>query len=172
MLDVTGATPRTRPFLQTPAAEQFPEFSPDGRWIAYSSNQSGRPEVYVQPYPGPGPPVQVSIDGGDAPAWRADGAELFFVALRSPDNPNLVSMMAATAERRADVFVAGAPRKLFEGRYSLTGPVRGYDVTPDGKRFLMVQQLDPAPEPPSELVLVDNWIEELKRRVPTTNSAR
>jgi Tol biopolymer transport system component len=172
MLDTSGTTPRARPFLQTPAQEGFPEFSPDGRWIAYSSNRSGRAEVYVQPYPGPGPPVQVSISGGDAPAWRSDGAELFFLALRSPDTPDVVNVMAAGTEPRGETLVAGVPRRLFEGRYALTGPVRGYDVTPDGRRFLMVQQFDPAPEPPPELVLVQNWIDELRRRVPVAASAR
>lgn len=79
----------------------------------------------------------------------------------------MIPMMAVSAEATAGTFVAGTPRTLFEGRYALTGPVRGYDVTPDGRRFLMVQQLDPPPAPPGELVLVDNWHEELKRLVPT-----
>jgi hypothetical protein len=75
-------------------------------------------------------------------------------------------MMAVTVKATASGLSADAPRKLFEGRFSMTGPVRGYDVTPDGNRFLMVRPKDLPPQPPIELVLVENWFEELKQRVP------
>ena len=74
---------RPHPFLQTPFNEQYPDLSPDGRWLAYVSNQSGRVEVYVQPYPGPGARQQISVDGGTAPAWSRDGRELFYMTAPS-----------------------------------------------------------------------------------------
>jgi serine/threonine-protein kinase len=165
VLDVSGAARRPRPLVQTPASENFPVFSADGRWLAYTSNDSGRQEVYVQPYPGPGPRALVSTDGGSSPAWRSDGTELFYyVALPG----NLVRMMTVPVKATAAGFSGGTPRKLFEGRYVMTEPVRGYDVTPDGQRFLMVQPLDSPPEPATELVLVENWLEELKAHLPAT----
>jgi serine/threonine-protein kinase len=154
---------REQPVVQTPASEWHPAFSPDGKWLAYTSNHSGREEVYVQPYPGPGPHVMVSTDGGEAPAWSGDGTELFYLTFRdgAPLVMNAVPVKAGVSE-----FSAGPPRKLFEGRYVVTRPFRSYDVTPDGKRFLMIQRPDPRPSRPKELVLVENWLDELRRRVP------
>ncbi len=165
ILDVMSADHRPRPLLQTPASESFPTFSPDGGWLAYASNDSGRQEVYVQPYPGPGPRVLVSTDGGTSPTWRSDGKELFYYAVLPG---NLRRMMAVPVKATAAGFSGGTPRKLFEGQYIMADPVNGYDVTSDGQRFLMVQRLDPPSESPSELVLVENWFEELKVRVPAT----
>jgi Tol biopolymer transport system component len=73
------------PLTHTAAVELWPEFSPDGRWLAYGSNDSGRFEVYVQPYPGPGPRLQVSLEGGSSPAWNPAGGELFFVSAPDTD---------------------------------------------------------------------------------------
>jgi Tol biopolymer transport system component len=146
-----------RPFLQTAANETYPEFSPDGRWLAYTSNQSGTEEVYVQPYPGPGPRVQVSTNGGRSPAWGRDGAEIYYWQS---------AMMAVAARPTSTGFAVDAPRKLFDGGFTLTGPVRGFDVAPDGSRFLMARPKPLPPQPPIELVLVENWFEELKQRVP------
>jgi serine/threonine-protein kinase len=160
VLDVGSADRRPRPVVQTPAADRFPSFSADGQWLAYTSNDSGRVEVYVQPYPGPGPRTLVSTDGGGSPAWRSDGTELFYTVGAG----NLVRMMVVPVKATAAGFSAGTPRKLFEGRYLSTVPARGYDVTSDGQRFLMVQVLDPPQEPATELVLVENWFEELKGR--------
>ena len=150
-----------RPFIQTPASESFPAFSPDGKWMVYQSNESGRGEVYVQPYPGPGPRIQVSTQGGSAPTWTSNGTEIVYVA--SGSGLGLAQMMAVATKATATGLSVDAPRTLFEGRFTFTGPVRGYDVTPDGRRFLMVQPRDPPPQPPVELVLVENWFEELKR---------
>jgi Tol biopolymer transport system component/tRNA A-37 threonylcarbamoyl transferase component Bud32 len=145
------ARPR-RPLVNSAAIENFPEFSPDGKWLAYASDGSGRAEVFVQPYPGPGPRVQISFNGGNAPAWNHDGTELYF------NQAGAVSTMMAAGIRATQTgMTADTPRRLFEGRYSFTGPVRGYDVTPDGTRFLMVQARDLPPQPPIELVLVQNW---------------
>ena len=96
------------PFLHTTANECMPEFSPDGRWIAYVSNESGRFEIYVQPYPGPGGKWQISTDGGPEPVWNRNGREFFY---RSGDK-----MMAVEITTQPS-FVAGRPRMLFEGPY-------------------------------------------------------
>ena len=150
-----------QPFVQSPTTEAFPVFSPDGKWMAYGSNESGRAEVYVQPYPGPGARVQISTQGGNAPAWAGGGGEIVYVS--SGESPQTVLMMAVAVKATATGLVVDTPRKLFEGRFAFTGPARGYDVTPDGRRFLMVQPRDAPPQPPVQLVLVENWFEELKR---------
>ena len=155
---------RAQPVVQTPANEWHPAFSPEGKWLAYTSDHSGRGQVYAQPYPGPGPIVQVSTDGGAEPAWSNDGSELFYLTFRSDVT---VAMNAVPVKIAGSQFSAGAPRKLFEGRYGMTAPFRSYDVTPDGQRFLMIQLPDPRPSGPDELVLVANWLDELRRRVPS-----
>ena len=154
---------RARPFLQTSHSVRHAEFSPDGRWLAYVSNESGRDEVYVQPYPGPGGRQQVSAEGGTQPAWARNGRELFFT---EPGISGSTKMMAVDVTSQP-TYMAGKPKVLFEGQYGSTAPLRGYDVTPDGRRFLMVQpKQQPAPAL-SEMVLVLNWFEELKQKVPT-----
>ena len=102
---------KAEPFLRTPFEEGGARFSPDGRWLAYVSIESGRPEVYVQPYPGPGGKWQVSIDGGTEPVWSRNGRELFY---RSGNR-----MMAVETTMQPS-FSAGKPRMLFEGPYFTT----------------------------------------------------
>jgi eukaryotic-like serine/threonine-protein kinase len=160
-----NAKSEPRPLIQASGSDKQASFSPDGRWIAYASNVSGRQEVYVQPYPGPGERVPVSVGGGAAPAWRADGRELFYET-RLPGGEG-VSMMAVPVETTDDRFSAGTPKHLFTGPFLFFDPVKTYDVTPDGQRFLMVQFTERPPEPPNELVLVQHWFEELKRLAPT-----
>ncbi len=145
------------PFLVTPATEGAARFSPDGRWIAYVSNESGRPEIYVQPYPGPGGKWQISTDGGIEPAWNPNGRELFYRSNRR---------MMAVPVTTQPTFSAGRPAVLFEGDYlASTFPLAGvtYDVTRDGQRFLMVKQNAASP---TEVNVVVNWFEELRRLVP------
>jgi eukaryotic-like serine/threonine-protein kinase len=160
VLDVPSR--KVEPFLQTAASERFPAFSPGGNWVAYTSDVSGRDEVYVQPYPGPGPRVPVSA--GFGAAWRADGSELFYTT--PIEGAPGIRMMSVAVSSKSSSFSAGPPQKLFEGRYGGTSPARGWDVTSDGRRFVMTRPLDPPPSPPSQMILVQNFGEELKRRVP------
>ena len=147
-----------KPLIVTPFNEHTSKLSPNGRFIAFISNRTGRFEVYVQPFPGPGDVRQLSTNGGTEPVWSRDGHELFF---RQGDK-----MMVADVSITAD-FSAARPRPLFEGRYEVSFVVPGarfYDVSPDGQRFLMLKS--DAATAPRQLHLIVNWFEELKRLVP------
>jgi len=141
------------PFLLTPFDERSPSFSPDGRWLAYVSNESGRDEVYVQPFPGPGAKWLISTDGGIDPLWSKDGRELFY----RHDEQMMSVSIAPTAE-----FSAGRPRRLFETRFDVGDNGLTYDVSPDGKWFLMPRSRQgPTPD---QLHLVHNWFNEVTTR--------
>jgi eukaryotic-like serine/threonine-protein kinase len=166
---VPGTGDRTpRVFLQTRAKERYPDFSPDGRWLAYTSDETGRDEIYVAPYPGPGQRRQVSVAGGMAPAWGRDGRELFY-QIRKPsavEGRETRAFMAVSIDTR-NGFQAMLPKALFERTYPRTDlPIREYDVTPEGHEFLVLHEDRPSIKV-TEMVLVQNWIEELRRRVPT-----
>jgi serine/threonine-protein kinase len=151
----------------TPFLERYPTFSPDGRWLAYASDESGRDEVYVQPYPGSGR-EQISTGGGLAPAWSRDGRELFYM-IPSPGNPfvdPVNTRLMVVSVSHDSVLVAGPPRFLFEGHYTQCSPMRCYDPAPDGQHFVMVKFSDsPLPNEPvnTQMVVVLNWFDELKR---------
>ncbi len=140
------------PFLQSEFDEVFPVFSPNGRWVAYASNESGLFEVYVQAFPGPGGQWQVSTSGGTMPAWRHDGKELFYLGL----NHKLMSVAVKTGE----AFESDAPSPLFEVHVR-TDPSRPYDVFPDGQRFLVVAPLENQSAPP--VTLIQNWTALLRK---------
>ncbi len=151
---------KPQPLLMTSFNESDARFSPDGRWIAYGSDESSRPEIYVQPFQTPGRRWQVSTDGGSEVVWSRDGRELFYT--------NGDKLMAVDV-RTQPAFSVGAPRLLFEGRYvPSVNSVSGFDVSPDGRRFLRVQPIEPDP-PANQINVVMNWFEELKRLVPSTN---
>ena len=155
--------PGARPFLSGPHDVIQLMFSPDGNWIAYVSNESGASQVYVQPYPGPGPKRQISTQGGAEPRWSADMSELFY---REGERMMVVDVLA-----REPSFEVGKPSELFQGPYEMGGVRPGfpnYDVTRDGQRFLMIKK-DKETAPPERLHVVLNWFEELKRLVPTDN---
>jgi serine/threonine-protein kinase len=139
-----------------PFSEYAPRFSPDGRWLAYQSNESGGNDVYVQPFPGPGGKWQISAGGGFEPIWSRNGRELFY---RIGDK-----MMAVDIET-TPTFRAGTPRMLFE-QPGYSSSSRQYDVAPDGQRFLMLKLQRDAANTPPQIVVVKNWFEELKRLVP------
>jgi Tol biopolymer transport system component len=145
-----------------PINERHPQFSPDGKWFVYTSNESGRDEVYVERFPGPSERHKVSTDGGTAPAWASNGGELFYAM---EPGGGLVRMMSVDIKLEP-AFSAGRPRMLFERRWMPGTPYRNYDVSRDG-RFLMLLEGEWLPAPAAtQMVLVLNWFEELKR-LPT-----
>jgi Tol biopolymer transport system component len=149
---------KAQPFLRTRFNESVPRFSPDGRWLAYISNESGRWEIYVQSYPGPGGKWQISTEGGTEPVWNRNGRELFY---RSGGKMMAVDIVSQPG------FSGGKPRVLFEGRYTpAPGTTPNYDVSPDGQRFLMIKPSEASEAAPTQIQVVLNWFEELKRRVP------
>jgi Tol biopolymer transport system component len=150
-----GNTPR--PLLHESWREGLAVFSPDGNWIAYASDAEGRLEVYVTPFPGLGKKEKISTDGGCFPVWSRDGKELFY---RNGDK-----MMVTTIETEPEFRVAGSD-VLFEGQYLTSGGGPNYDVSPDGRQFLMVKESGEQAGT-NQLIVVVNWFEELKRLVPT-----
>jgi hypothetical protein len=142
---------KLRPFLQTKFSEMGARFSPDGRWVAYRSDESGQLEIFVQPFPGPGAKWQISTEGGSEPRWSRSGRELFYL--------HGYKMLMVDVETKP-TFRPGRPQTLFEGRF-----LDCYDVASDGARFLMIKE-DPAESGPAHVKVVLNWFEEVKRRVP------
>jgi Tol biopolymer transport system component len=145
---VVGPDHAVRPLLATSANEYAPALSPDGRWLAYVSDRSGRPEVYLGAFADPSRAVPVSTEGGAEPTWRRDGEEIYF---------RTGSRMMAVAVRTRPALAVQPPRELFSGTY-LTGASGrpAYDVSPDGTRFLMVRPPDVAP-PGRELRITLGW---------------
>jgi serine/threonine protein kinase len=145
------------PYLQTQFFESQGQFSPDGKWVAYISEESGRYEVFVQPFPAAGGKWQISTGGGGQPRWRGDGKELFFV---SPDGKLMAAEVSA-----APTFKAGVPKALFQAHLAGTGAgsryVFRYAVAADGKRFLMNTQEEQTDSPPITVVL--NWLRSVTR---------
>jgi eukaryotic-like serine/threonine-protein kinase len=140
------------PFVVTQYESDNGQFSPDGRWVAYQSNESGRVEVYVQPFPGPGGKWMVSIGGGIAPRWRRDGKELFYIA---PDD----RLMAVPVRDSGGTLKAGAPVALFQTRIVYGGSSirqkHQYAVAPTGRSFLINISADEAATPP--IAIFANW---------------
>ena len=145
------------PVLQTGANETSPRFSPDGRFLAYLSDESGQLQVYLRSYP-EGKVLGISIEGGEEPVWSRDGRELFF---RQGDQ-----LLAVTLTTEPELAVS-APAVLFEMPFdrSGTGTHAYYDVSPDGQRFLVVSE-----RPTTEFKVIQNWFSELEQLVPTGNS--
>jgi dipeptidyl aminopeptidase/acylaminoacyl peptidase len=139
------------PFLQSPADELSATFSPDGRWVAYASDESGRPEVYVRQFSGPGARSQISVDGGTSPVWSRDGRELFFAK---------DGTLFAAAVTLGETFTSGPVRRLFSGPYGFDDSITNYGVAPDGRRFLVPRSRDDSTR---QLELVLNWSKELDR---------
>ena len=144
------------PLLTTPAREASPALSPDGRWLAYESDESGASEVYVRPFPDVGSGRwQVSLNGGTAPIWAHGGKELFYLNGRQE--------MTSVEVRPGPAFAVGERRVLFPATgYNFTGSYPLYDVAPDDRRFLMVRGVSPEGE--TEVILIQNWFRELEAR--------
>jgi dipeptidyl aminopeptidase/acylaminoacyl peptidase len=147
------------PFLLTPFDERTPRFSPDGKWIAYVSDESGRNDVYVQPFPGPGPKWLVSTDGGLDPLWSKNGRELFY---RQGDELMVVTV-AAQAE-----FAATRPRRLFALRFDAGDGGRSYDISPDGGAFVVARTERGSAA--GELHVVLNWFAEVTARAQASTT--
>ena len=163
MVESLEGVHESHPFADIKASAGSAKFSPDGRWLAYCSNETKTPQVYVQAFPGPGPKIQISSEGGTDPVWKRTGGELYF---RNGDK-----MMAVTVST-APTFTAGHPRALWEGRYShgmstSCGPPgatsSNYDVTADGQRFLMIKDDAPYTAVSKQLIVVLSWADELSR---------
>jgi eukaryotic-like serine/threonine-protein kinase len=137
------------PFLATPFEEFSPHFSPDGRWMLYESNETGRPEAYVAPFPGPGGKWQVSSEGVIDALWNPAGGEIVYVT------PDLLGM-SVEVKAGDGAFEAGAPKALFKAEGS-----RGGDISPDGKRFLVLMRAEGAKTP--SIMFVSNWLSGLHR---------
>lgn len=134
-----------RPFKQTTAVERQGSLSPDGHWIAYASNESGRSEVYVEPVPGPGGRKQISVEGGDQPRWVRNGREIIY--------RNGTKMMSVPVQVQP-TFQAGKAAELFDRKFDPGAAVSGYDVSPDGQTFVMTRSEH---ENPTQIRIVTNW---------------
>ena len=157
-----GAPPATV-FARTIAAETQPAWSPDGHWIAYMSDSTGRAEVYIRPYPGPGDAIMVSTDGGSSPAWHPNGRELFYLEPAAVQD----RMMAVTLDARGR---PGSPAALFsyarDGLFLGTTVLTPYAVAPHGQSFYAVRHVPRTATPVTELQVVFNWFEALKAQAP------
>ena len=160
--DTTGWKPgKPTVFLNSPFAEQEPVFSPDGRWLAYQSNESGQDAVYVRPFPGPGGKWQISTGVGFLPTWSRTRHELFY---GTPDR----QIMVASYSVEGDSFRADKPRLWSEAR-NMQRRQRSFDLHPDGERFALAA----VPETPTatkqdKLVFIFNFFDELRRIAPAT----
>jgi serine/threonine-protein kinase len=153
-------------FLESRFNLTYPELSPDGRHMAYVSVESGAQELYVQAYPGGGEKTRISTAGAYEPIWTANGRELLYRSY----SPGRGQLLLAAAIQSLSPFRADAPRVLFEKKpapYDATVPLRAWDASADGRRFLFMRFSESTEKPVSTLQVVLNWSEELKQRVPT-----
>jgi serine/threonine-protein kinase len=147
---------KPRPFFKSKFNETTPAFSPDGHWLAYVADDSGHPEVYVQPFPGPGAKYPISVGGGTEPVWARNGREIFY---RNDDRMMVVEVNAQPQ------FSASPPRVLFVGAFARTVGRTNYDASPDGQHFLMIR-VGEQEQASSQITIVQNWFRELQERVP------
>jgi len=162
----TDAPSDVQSVLETSAVERWPLLSPDGKWLAYASNAGGRFEVYVRPYPPPGPVEPVSGEGGRNPVWRPDGRELFFVAAVGEKRRMMAVDFVPSSPPRI-----GQPRVLFEFDPKVLNfdcsPVRCYEVAQDGQLFYAWQNdIPPALPPVTHINIIENWVEQLAQKAP------
>lgn len=147
-------------FLRTQFTEAYPAFSPDGRWMAYSSDESGRQEVYVRPFPGPGGKWQVSTGGGAMPVWSRNGRELFYKTMDD-------RIMMASYSANGDSFAAGKSQLWSETRIQRVGASINFDVAPDGKRLaVLMTPENEAASRPTHVTFLLNFFDELRRKAP------
>jgi Tol biopolymer transport system component len=149
-----------RPFLSGPFIEKDAAFSPDGRWLAYASNETGKLEVYVQPFPGPGGRWQISAGGGSSPRWSRSSKELFY---RAADQRIMVTTYATTGNS----FGAGKAGLWSPNQFGSGGPTSNFDLHPDGKRLVVLKAPSGVENAPvNKVTFFFNFFEELRRKVP------
>jgi Tol biopolymer transport system component len=162
ILSAPGSSPETKPrrFSRSSSNEIGAILSPDGKWIAYDSDESGKYEVVVEPFPGPGAKLQVSTHGGWVPAWARNGRELYYV---DPDTKQLMAVETGTGP----AFHAGQPKAIFKMPDSSISSINEaiYDVSQDSKHFLVLRP-EEAANAGSTLIFITNWFDDLRRRVP------
>jgi serine/threonine-protein kinase len=154
---------QTEPLVHTRFAEQNGDISPDGHWLAYESDDSGQFQIVVRPFPNvDGGRWTISPSGGTKPVWARSGRELFYL--------NGANALTVVSVHTGPTFSADTPTELFEGPYFAAGEFdRNYDVSPDGQRFLMIKYAAGGgnqADTPASMIVVVNWVEELKARVP------
>jgi Tol biopolymer transport system component/predicted Ser/Thr protein kinase len=158
-------------FLNTQTNERNPVVSPDGQWIAYESDESGRSEVYVRPFPippgGAGGKRQISTGGGTLAIWSRNSRELFF---QNPEH----RIMATDYQLKNDSFVVGKPRAWSDQRLQDVSSVQNYDLAPDGNRFAIIPEIKPTTEEKGNVhvTFLLNFFDELRRRAPTAKTSQ
>ena len=160
---------KASPYLQIPFNQGLGQLSPDGRWMAYTSSESGRNEIYVQSFPSPGTKYQVSTFGATQPRWRGDGKELFYVQGATYGSGVIPRFMSVNVEAMGNSLRFGIPEALFDSYAALgdhLAPAYSYAVSADGKRFLVARQLAAEGSNPGEgpLTVVLNWTAAVKLR--------
>lgn len=160
MLDIRERA--VQPLIRTPAREIHPMVSPDGRWLAYASDETGQNEIYVVSFPGAGQRQRISSGGGDQPLWARDGRRLFY---------REANKVVAVDVTPGPLFVAGRSVILFQGTYSGRGGngAPNYEVSADGRSFLMIRQNDLTPIGQTQLDVALNWTIDLVTRAPAGN---
>jgi serine/threonine-protein kinase len=160
MVMTFGEKPHVDPLLQTKFVTRNPEIAPDGRWVAYESNESGRAQVYVRPFPNVETGSwQVSTQGGTKPVWAPSGRELFYI--------DADGYLTGVPVQIVTTFIAGNPARMLQTRYFSAGTGRSYDVSRDGQKFLMIKDATAnSSNPPPSMVIVLNWVDELKTKLP------
>jgi serine/threonine-protein kinase len=140
-----------------------PQFSPDGRWVAFSSADSGAPQIYVVPFPGPGGKWQISTDGGVEPRWSKNDHELFFL-----HNSAVLSVSYAV---QGNSFQAAIPKILFESKIEMRAPYTSFDVTPDGQHFAAFQFEGGKTATHPDPTVVLNWLSSVRRQLSSVQSS-
>jgi hypothetical protein len=163
MLTVDGAEATPAPFVEDPFEERGAIFSPTGNWVAYVSDRSEQNDVYARPFPGPGTEVTISVGGGQEPVWGPSGNELYY---RHEDE-----LVVVTVTETGSSLTVGTPSHVFDDPFmrdtgGAGGGVANYDIAPNGDGFVMVEERGAGPEASAELILVLNWLEELRQQVP------
>jgi WD40 repeat protein len=170
LADLSGQQARVVAWKERPASDGHPALSPNGKWLAYSSDESGALEVYVESFPQPASRQKVSTAGGSEPTWAPGGDELFFIRRCVPGAQSRRECYFAVSFREGTPPIIGQPASFAEVPDAMRcSPNRCYDISPDGRRFL-VTLLPSQPSRPSsathEMHVVLNWFEELKAKVP------